>query len=204
MDLGWHPVLRYPLHITFRPTGGDRVPARDLGGGPGTLWVGTGTAFGRDPMPGTLVVLHGRDHKEPWLLLTDTLPQHTDAALYACRHWIEQGFRGCQRGGWQWQRTRRTDPVRVARHGLVLAVASLLAVAYGTRHEDARDRGLPPGRLRRPPDAAPRRFSLLRQGAACLRRLLARNRLWARVWLTPVPGPNLAGDLHCLSPPAAT
>ncbi len=39
--------------------------------------------------------------------------------------------------------------------------------------------------------------------AACLRRLLVRNRLWARVWLTPTPGPNRAGDLHCLSPPAA-
>ncbi|MDE0671098.1 MAG: hypothetical protein OXH72_05080, partial [Caldilineaceae bacterium] len=32
----------------------------------------------------------------------------------------------------------------MARHLLVLAVATLLAVAYGTRHEDARDRGLPP------------------------------------------------------------
>ena len=79
-------------------------------------------------------------------------------------------------------------------------MASLLAVAYGTRCEDARDRGRAPGRLRRPPDggrppdAAPRRFSL--------RRLRARNRLWARVWLTPSPGPNLAGGLCCLSPPA--
>ncbi|MYD91544.1 MAG: transposase [Caldilineaceae bacterium SB0662_bin_9] len=156
-ELVWHPVLRYPLHITFRPTGSDRVPARQLGGGPGTL-----------------VALHAQGHKEPWLLLTDTVPDRTDVDLYACRHWIEQGFRGCKRGGWQWQRTRRRSPVRVARHRLVLAVATLLAVAYGTRHEDARDRGLPPGRLRRPPaegrppDAAPRRFSLLRQGAACL------------------------------------
>ena len=66
-----------------------------------------------------------------------------------------------------------------------------LYVTRGTRC------GLAPGRLRRPPpegrppDAAPRRFSLL-----------ARNRLWARVWLTSVPGPNLAADLRCLSPPA--
>ena len=59
-----------------------------------------------------------------------------------------------------------TGPVRVARHGLVLA--------YGTRHEDARDR-----------------------------RLLARNRLWARVWLTPTPRPDRAADLRCLSPPAS-
>ena len=131
VDLGWHPVLRYPLPITFRPASGDRVPARQLGGGSVTLWLGEGTAFGRDPLPGTRVVLHAQGQREPWLLLTDTPPDRTDVDLYACRHWIEQGFRGCQRGGWQWQRTRRRDPVRVARHLLVLAVATLLAVAYG-------------------------------------------------------------------------
>ena len=97
----------------------------------------------------------------------------------------------------------------MARHLLVLAVATLLAVAYGTRCEQATVRGQRPGRLRRPPAEAdpdtvlPRRFSLLRQGAACLRRLLVRNRLWARVWLTPQPGPDRVGGLHGLSPPAA-
>ncbi len=208
-ELGWHPVLRHAPQITFRPTGGDRVPVRTLGGGPGTLWLGAGEAFARKPLPSTLVVRHARGHEDPWVLLTDTPPAHTVAALYACRHWIEQGFRGLQRGGWQWGRTRRTDPVRVARHLLVLAVASLLAVAYGTRHEQDRRRGLPPGRLRSPPadpdpqNGPPRRFSVLRQGAACRRRLLARNRLWARVWLTPIPGPDRAGGLRCLSPPAA-
>lgn len=57
--------------------------------------------------------------------------------------------------------------MRLARHGLVLAVATLLTVAYGTRHEDAR----------------------------------ARNRLWARVWLTPMSGLHRVADLHCLSGP---
>ena len=208
-ELGWHPVLRHSPAITFRPTGGDRVPVRSLGGGPGTLRVGAGEAFADKPLPGTLIVLHARACEDPWGLLTDTPPKHTGAALYACRHWIEQGFRGLKRGGWQWGRTRRTDPVRVARHLLALAVATLLAVAYGTRLEEARARGLPPGQLRRPPTdtrprpLAPRRFSLLRQGAACLRRLLVRNRLWARVWLTPVPGPDRTAGLRCLSPPAA-
>ena len=173
-ELGWHPVLRYAPYITFRPTGGDRGPVRTLGGGPGTLWLGAGEAFGRDPLPGTLIVLHARDHEDPWVLLTDTPPAHSDAALYACRHWIEQGFRGLKRGGWQWGRTRRTDPVRVARHLLALAAATLLAVAYGPRREEA-----------------------------CLRRLRVRNRLWTRVWLTPTPGPDRAGGLRCLSPPAA-
>ena len=196
--LGWHPVLRDPPPSTFRPTGGARVPARALGGGPGTLWLGAGAAFGREPLPGTLMVLHARGHEEPWLLLTDTLPDRTDVDLHACRHWIEQGFRGLQRGGWPWHRTRRRDPVCVTRHLLALAVA------YGTRHEEARLRGLRPGPRRRPPAEARRhRLSLLRQGAACLRRLRARNRLWARVWLAPVPGPDWAGGRRCLSPPGA-
>ena len=48
-------------------------------------------------------------------ILTDTPPVETDVDLHACRHWIEQGFRGLKRGGWQWHRTRRRDSVRVAR-----------------------------------------------------------------------------------------
>ena len=128
VELGWHPVLRYPPHITFRPTDGPRVPARDLGDGPGTLWLGMGTAFGRAPLPGTLVVLHVQGHKDPWLLPADTLPAQTDAALYACRHRSgrasgaasEAAGNGCARAGgtpcawpgtcwsWPWPRCWRS------------------------------------------------------------------------------------------------
>ena len=147
---------------------GDHLPAdrRRPGAGPGTLWLGAGEAFARKPLPGTLIVLHAEGHEDPWVLLTDTPPKHTEAALYACRHWIEQGFRGLKRGGWQWGRTRRTDPVRVARHLLALAAATLLAVAYGTRCEQARDaapfqrtaagRGLPPPPAGPQPPVGPR------------------------------------------------
>jgi hypothetical protein len=37
--------------------------------------------------------------------------------------WSEQGFKIAQRGGWQWQRPRMTDPERAARVGLAVAVA---------------------------------------------------------------------------------
>ena len=117
--------------------------------------MGTARGGGDDAESGTLIVLHAQGHEDPWLLLTDTPPDRTDVDLYACRHWIEQGFCGLKRGGWQWHRTRRRDPVRVARHLLALAVATLLAVAYGTRHEEVR------------PAPRRRRLSLLRQGAAC-------------------------------------
>src|SRR5947209_2732885 len=85
---------------------------------------------------------------------------------YASRMWVELGFRALKGVGWQWQRSRRTDPARVARHWLVLAVASLWVLAHGTRVEDARERGLPPARLRVPPAsrARARRVRLVRLG----------------------------------------
>src|SRR3954454_9684625 len=111
---------------------------------------------------------------------------------------------GPQGLGWQWQRSRRTDPARVARHWLVLAVASLAALAHGTRVEDARERGLPPPRLRAPPASRagtrPRRISLVRLGTQWLRHLLAHGRLWRRLWLAPEawpqPPPGLAITVH--------
>ena len=172
--LGWHPCLRYPPHVTFQPRGQTpRVPVRTLIAGPGDLWVGIGRAFRDQPLAGTLIVLHAYGQTQPWVLLTNTPVAQTEPTLYACRNWIEQGFRGLKTVGWKWHKTRRRDPVR----------------------------RLPPGRLRRPPaelDAAhqdalpPRRHSLLQQGVALLRGLLLRGYLWACVWLRPTLAPTSA------------
>ena len=141
-DLGWHPCLCYQPHVTFQPEGQtSRVPVRSLITGPGDLWVGTGRAFRDPPLDGTLIVLHAYGQKQPWVLLTDTPVAETEPTLYATRNWIEQGFRGLKTVGWKWHKTRRLDPgalwARVGRHWLVLAIATWLAVAYGTRREDA-------------------------------------------------------------------
>ena len=93
----------------------------------------------------------------------------------------------------------------------MLSVATLLALAYGTRVEDAQDRGIAPGNLRAPPKALasnhrdprtrPARIvSVIRYGIDWLRRLLLKGRLWNRVWLLPEPWPqhkpNLEITLH--------
>ena len=214
VGLGWHPCLRYQPHITFQPEGQrQRVPVRSLITGPGDLWVGAGRAFRDAPLESTLIVLHALGQEQPWVLLTDTPVAQTEPTLYACRNWIEQGFRGLKTVGHplggKWHKTRRLDPTRVGRHWLVLAIATLLAVAYGTRREEAEARHLAPGRLRRPPaelDAAhqdalpPRRHSLLQQGVALLRRLLLRGGLWACVWLRPTPGPDFSTRLRRVHP----
>jgi hypothetical protein len=103
------------------------------------------------------------------------------------------GFRALKGVGWQWQQTRRTDPARVARHWLVLAVATLWVVACGTRVEEAQEAGVPPARLRTPRPQAParaRKVSLFRLGLAWLRGQVARGRLWQRFWLTPERWPE--------------
>ena len=72
---------------------------------------------------------------------------------YALRFWIELGFKAVKSLGWKWDKTRRTDPARISRHWLVLSVATLLALAYGTRVEDANERRIAPGSGRRPKPA---------------------------------------------------
>ena len=153
-----------------------------------------------------MIVVWDIDQQEPWVVMTDLLPTEAGVCWYALRFWIELGFKAIKSVGWQWQKTRRTDPQRVSRHWLVLSVATLLALAYGTRVEDANGLGVDPGRLRAPPKfvspthrngaSRPRRIvSVLRQGITWLSRLLLKGRLWRRVWLLPEawpePSPNL-------------
>jgi len=167
-DLGWHPLLRVQHKTTFQPEGRGRQPAWQLVPGPGHAWVGRGIAFSakRTRRQGTLVVVWTEGQKQPWVVLTDLPPDQVGTAWYGLRVWVELGFRALKGLGWQWQNTRRTDPARVCRHWLVLAVATLWVMAYGTRAEDAESQGLPPARLHIPSPSQVRKrvVSIFRRG----------------------------------------
>lgn len=195
--LGWHPLLRLTLSSTFRPDGATaRRPARQFVTQPGEAWIGAGVAFAKNHVPGTLLVVWGEAEEEPWVLLTDLAPQRVGVWWYAVRCWIELGFRALKSVGWRWQYTRRTDPTRAARHWLVLAVATVYVLAYGTRAEDAEGQGVPPHRLHAPPDCpAPartgqRRLSIFLRGWSLATHLLHRDTLWRCLWLAPEPWPQ--------------
>jgi hypothetical protein len=199
---GWHPLLRVRPDVTFRPQGGTRVRATTLIPGPGHAWVGAGTAFKHKPVrrDGTLVVVWEADQDEPWIVLTDLAPDAVGPSWYGLRVWVELGFRALKSFGWQWARTRRTDPERVARHWLVLAVATLWTLATGTRVEDAARWGRDPANLRvavpPPPGPFHRVRSLFARGLARLQwQLLRVRRLWATRWLWPEPLPPLPAGL---------
>ena len=132
-------------------------------------------------------------------LLIDLPPDAVDGSRYGLRVWIELGFRALKSVGWHWERTRRTAPDRIARHWLVLAIATLLDVAVGTRLEEANWRGVPPRQLRRPrtpPPPRARRTSVGARGLAWLHVQVLRGRRWWRaLWLLPEALPILPPDL---------
>jgi hypothetical protein len=132
--LGWHPLLRINVGGTFRPAASARYqPLRNLVPQPGTQWAGRGTAFvgPRRRLNCTLLARWEKGYTDPWLLLTDLAPGAGEACWYGLRAWIEQGFKITKRGGWQWQRTRMTDPQRAARLWLAVAVATLWLLSVG-------------------------------------------------------------------------
>lgn len=200
---GWHPLMRVRPDATFAPAGERRQRARELVPGAGWCWVGAGVAYkeAAKRLEATLVVVWGQDQAEPWLLLTDLAPDDVGVGWYGLRTWIELGFRALKSFGWHWERTRRTDPARIARHWLALAVATLLNLAVGTRLEDAAARGLPPGRLRRPRSSRPlpalaRERSVFARGLARLHRLVLRGQRWWRaLWLHPEALPDPPASL---------
>jgi hypothetical protein len=75
-------------------------------------------------------------YKDAWFILTDLPPESSEACWYGLRAWIEQGFKITKRGGWQWQRTRMTDPERAARLWLAVAVATLWLLSVGGAAEE--------------------------------------------------------------------
>ncbi len=213
--IGWHPLMRVRPDATFAPLGLPRRPARTLVPGAGHAWVGAGTAFKHRDVrrQGTLVVVWDTDQAEPWIVLTDLAPERVGVLWYGLRGWIELGFRALKSLGWHWERMRRTHAERVARHWLVLAVATLVTLAAGTRVEDAELVGIAPAQLRRArvvPAAGNRRpTSVFLRGLAWLRVRLIRGqcrwRLWLRPQALPAPPPTLVVIHHLppLAQPAA-
>jgi hypothetical protein len=136
--LGWHPFLRITAGGHFRPD--PQATFRPLASfvpSPGTRWRGTGTAF-KSPqrrLRCTLLACWEDGYTDPWLILTDLPPEASDAGWYGLRAWIEQGFKVTKRAGWQWQRTRMTNPQRAARLWLAVAVATLWLLSVGGASE---------------------------------------------------------------------
>lgn len=132
--LGWHPLLRINSTGKFRPEGNSVFWSLNrFAPEPGTCWAGVGEAFSTKEcrLHCTLLACWSDGHDEAWLLLTDLSPDKARACWYGLRAWIEQGFKVIKRAGWQWHKTRMTDPQRAARLWLAVSVATLWLLSVG-------------------------------------------------------------------------
>ena len=135
--LGWHPFLRMNPGGSVRPAGAACWrPLTTFAPRPGTRWRGAGLALTRTQVVCTVLARWEEGSKDPWLILTDLLPEARDAGWYGRRAWIEQGFQLTQRAGWQWHRTRMRDPARAARRWLAVAVATVGLLSVGGAAEE--------------------------------------------------------------------
>jgi hypothetical protein len=132
VDLGWHPFLRVNTGGTFRPQGQNSSRAMGQICPVGQQWSGRGIAFQKAArLECTLLACWHPGCQDPWLILTDYTPEEADACWYRLRCWIEQGFKVLKSGGWQWQDTHMSDPARVERMWLAMAIATLHCVSLG-------------------------------------------------------------------------
>jgi hypothetical protein len=129
-----HPFMRINSNGTFCPEGsGIFRPIGSFAKQPTTSWQGVGVAFKTKGkrLSCTLLALWEEGQKEAWFILTDLPPSSSNACWYGMRAWIEQSFRIAKRGGWQWHKTRMTDPERASRLLLVISVATLWLLSVG-------------------------------------------------------------------------
>jgi hypothetical protein len=202
--LGWHPLLRINTGGTFRSAQSVHYrPLRELVPQPGTQWVGRGTAFQgpRRRLNCTLLARWDDGYRDPWLLLTDLAPSAGEACWYGLRAWIEQGFKITKRAGWQWQRTRMSDPQRAARLWLAVAVATLWVLSVGGMAEETlpvstlsplADADGPPARVRRATRL--RLVSIFRQGWIAILVALLNHRRLPQGRFVPEPWPQSSED----------
>lgn len=131
--LNWHPFLRINHTGTYQIRGEtewqflDKVVQKT-----GTSWSGIVTCFKTNPLTCTLLARWDEGYKDPWLIVTDLLPQQGDALWYSLRSWIECSYRDVKSDGWQWHKTRLRDPNRAERVWLAMAVATMRTITIGT------------------------------------------------------------------------
>jgi hypothetical protein len=209
--LGWHPLLRVNNQGGFRPAKqrGFR-PMHTYVPRPGTTFAGAGTAFSTQDrrLECTLLACWQEGCQDPWLLLTDLPPQAADACWYGLRAWIEQGFKIIKRAGWQWHKTRMSDPKRVERLWLGVAVATLWLLSVGAEADagiiDGTLPEVPVRSLRSSSGRHLRLVSVFRQGWIRLLMALLSQQSLPEGRFVPEPWPKSLREAKAAQPPPKT
>lgn len=135
-DKGWHPFMRVKADCHFHLWGKGWFKMEDLVPQNGEPWGATGTAFQKNQIDCSLLIVHDKKDKEPWCIITDLPLKYCNVSWYAMRAWIEHGFKKIKSGGLQWTRTRITSPDRVSKVWLAISLSLVWLFCLGTKEED--------------------------------------------------------------------
>jgi hypothetical protein len=132
--LGWHYVIRLQGQTRVRTAEGREVAAADLAPRPGARWWGDARVFKKAGWrAATVAACWERGAEGPWLLVSDRPDGGRLFRRYAQRTWTEELFKDEKSSGFHWEKSHVTDPGHAARLVLVIALATYLALAVGSR-----------------------------------------------------------------------
>jgi hypothetical protein len=133
-ELGWHYVLRLLSQTRVRTPDGRECSAAELAPHPGTCWHGPALVFKKAGWRAAAVAACWLpDCDGPWLLVSDRDDGPRLFRRYTKRTWTEELFRDEKSSGFRWGESHVDDPVHAARLTLLLALATYLALAVGSR-----------------------------------------------------------------------
>lgn len=134
---GWHPCMRIGRQGLYRRPSAKHWQALERlayrGMSSKKLRV---LCFKGDPLLCTLWVHWPAAFDKPCLVITDLPPKHLSGNPYALRTWIEAGFKDLKRGGFHWEQAKMSDPARLERFLLILAVALFWHIRQGSATAD--------------------------------------------------------------------
>jgi Transposase DDE domain len=132
--LGWHYVLRLQGQTRVRTPDGQEHAVAELAPRPGTCWHGEAAVFKKSGWRAAAVAACWvRDQPGPWLLVSDRDDGARLFGRYAKRTWTEELFRDEKSSGFHWGQSHVTDPRHAGRLVLIMALATYLALALGSR-----------------------------------------------------------------------
>jgi hypothetical protein len=132
--LGWHFVIRLQGQTRVRTPDGRESSAAELAPKPRAHWWGEAEVFKKAGWRHAQVAAcWERDQKGPWLLVSDRPDGPRQFRRYAKRVWTEELFRDEKSQGFQWNKSHVTDPEHAGRLMLLMALATYLALAVGSR-----------------------------------------------------------------------
>ena len=133
-ELGWHYVLRLLGQTRVRTPDGRECAVAELAPHPRACWHGEALVFKKAGWRAAAVAAcWPPDGDGPWLLVSDRDDGERLFRRYAKRVWTEELFRDEKSSGFRWGESHVTDPEHAARLTLLLALATYLTLAVGTR-----------------------------------------------------------------------